>query len=345
MTPDTAGGDHAPERTDRIVPGIGPVLRTPDHRFEGVSGFDHPAAAVDDLAGFEGLRLRYIDLPPPSGRARATALCLHGQRGWGYVFRKTVAPLLERDFRVVIPDLFGFGRSDKPARDAVYTFSFHRETILAFCRRLDLQNMTVIGHDWGAWFGATLPMALTDRMSGLVMVNGTLRKASVPLWRGFHVWRSLHNAERDPAVGGLIASQTRGLSADDIAAYDAPFPDADYKAGVRRFPNLVPTRVGQDGDAVSSEALAYLRTAWTGRTVIVAGAEDPVLGPHGLQPLAAQLPKAIFRPVKNAGPFALEAADLFIEPLLDEWMTDRPRATPNPGGISAPPENQSSIAP
>ncbi|MGF1456896.1 MAG: alpha/beta fold hydrolase [Alphaproteobacteria bacterium] len=322
---------HDATGTARTVEPFGPVLRTPDHRFGTLAGFDHTPRYLDDLPGFEGLRLHYVDTGyEDPGRMRPTIVCLHGQRGWAYLFRKIIGPLRDRGFRVVAPDLFGFGRSDKPMRDEAYSFTFHRQTILAFFQRMAFGPIMAIGHDWGAWFAASLPLALRDQIEGIAMVNGTIRSAEDPLWRGFHTWRSFHNAEQDPAVGRHIAFETGGLAPEEIAAYDAPFPTARHKAAIRRFPNLVPTLPGQDGDALSRAALSCLEKDWPGQLVLVAGAKDRVFGPRGPQSLAGRLPNAHVLSIEEAGPFALEIGDRFIGSVLDQLTGAVRRASSGP---------------
>ena len=132
------------------------VLRTPDERFLDLPNYAFAPHYAQDLPGFEGLRLHYLD----QGRRDAahTWLCLHGQPTWSYLYRKMIPPLLDAGGRVVAPDLFGFGRSDKPAEEEFYTFSRHRAALAALIERLDLRNITLVCQDWGGLLGLTLPM-------------------------------------------------------------------------------------------------------------------------------------------------------------------------------------------
>jgi pimeloyl-ACP methyl ester carboxylesterase len=132
------------------------ALRTPDDRFADLPDFPYPPCYVSDLAGFEGLRAHYLDLGPRD--ADRTFLCLHGEPTWSYLYRKMTPVILESGARVVAPDLFGFGRSDKPVDDSAYTFHFHRETILRPVEHLALRNITLVVQDWGGTLGLTLPV-------------------------------------------------------------------------------------------------------------------------------------------------------------------------------------------
>src|SRR6516165_11666987 len=132
------------------------LLRTPEERFAVLPGYAFPPRYIDDLQGYEGLRIHYLDEGPPD--ARKVFLCLHGQPTWSYLYRRMIPVFTEAGARVVAPDLPGFGKSDKPADDAVYTFAFHRELLRNLVLRLDLRNVVLVVQDWGGLLGLTLPM-------------------------------------------------------------------------------------------------------------------------------------------------------------------------------------------
>jgi len=136
------------------------ALRTPGDRFADLLDFPFPPHYVDDLPGYEGLRAHYLDVGPRN--ADHTFLCLHGEPTWSYLYRKMMPVFLESGARIVAPDFFGFGRSDKPVQDATYTFNFHREFVLRLSQRLDLRNITLVVQDWGGtlglpWIPASVP--------------------------------------------------------------------------------------------------------------------------------------------------------------------------------------------
>ena len=259
------------------------VLRTPDDRFAAVPGFDRPVRTIDDLPGYAGLRTAVVDAGPHD--AARTFLCLHGEPTWSFLYRRMIDVWVAAGHRVIAPDLLGFGRSDKPVDDAVYTFDFHRGHLLALLERLDPRGVTLVCQDWGGLLGLTLPMEMPERFDGLVVMNTTLGVGDVPLSPGFVEWRA--HVARNPALdcGRLLARACPHLTPAEAAAYEAPFPDARHKAGVRRFPALVPDHPDAPGAAVSRRARDWWASAWRGRTLMAVGQADPVLG----EPVMAQL--------------------------------------------------------
>ena len=284
------------------------VLRTSDARFEGLPGYSFAPHYRDDLPGYAGLRLHYLD---EGGRDGRVALCLHGQPTWSYLYRRMIPGLVDAGYRVIAPDLFGFGRSDKPVEDAAYTFDFHRGSLVALVQALDLRRLTLVCQDWGGLLGLTLPMDMADRFEALLVMNTTIGGGDRPLSKGFLDWRAWNNANPDLPIGKLMARACPHLSPAEAAAYDAPFLDATYKAGVRRFPNLVPDRPDAEGAVLSRRARDWWRTAWRGRTAMVVGMTDPVLGP----PVMAEL-RADIRGCPP--PVELPAAGHFVQ----EWGED-----------------------
>ncbi len=261
------------------------ALRTPAARFDGLPGFPFAPRYLDDLPGYEGLRLHYLD-EGPSG-AREVFLCLHGQPTWSYLYRKMLPVFTAAGHRVVAPDYFGFGRSDKPVDEAVYTFDFHRGALLGLVERLDLKRITLVAQDWGGLLGLTLPLETPERFRRLLLMNTFLGTGDLPLGRGFLDWRDYCRQNPDLTVGRLMARACPHLSAEECAAYDAPFPDARYKAGVRRFPEMVPESPDSPGAELSRRARVWLGEEWAGPSFLAVGVQDPVLGVRPMQLLAS----------------------------------------------------------
>jgi pimeloyl-ACP methyl ester carboxylesterase len=259
------------------------VLRTPDERFLDLPNFNFDPVYIEDLKGYEGLRMHYVDKGPPN--AVGVYLCLHGEPTWSYLYRKMIPVFLDRDYRVIAPDFFGFGRSDKPVDEEVYTFEFHRNSLLAFIDRLDLTNITLVCQDWGGLLGLTCPMEMPGRFTRLLIMNTTLGTGDVQLSKGFLDWRSWVRQNPDLSAGRLMNLTCPHLSDQECAAYDAPFPNTDYKSGVRRFPELVPDRTDAPGAELSRAAREWLRNEWSGRSFMAIGMKDPVLGPPVMQVL------------------------------------------------------------
>lgn len=281
------------------------ILQTPPERFADLPDFAWRARSRADLSGYSGLAMSYLDEGPPND---PVFLCLHGEPTWGYLFRRMIPHFLAAGGRVVAPDYFGFGRSDKPTEDGVYTFDFHRDSLLALVRVLDLKAITLVVQDWGGLLGLTLPMEMPKRFSGLIVMNTALPTGDVPLSKGFLDWRAFSNSHPDMAVGRLMKQTCPHLTPAETAAYEAPFPDARYKAGVRQFPKLVPEFPDDGGAAVGRAAREFWRNAWRGRSVMAIGMTDPVLGPPVM--------RGLHRDIKNCPP-PLEFAE--AGHFVQEW--------------------------
>jgi pimeloyl-ACP methyl ester carboxylesterase len=288
------------------------VLRTPDERFGDLPGWPYAPHYLE----IDGLRLHYADEGPRD--ARVTALCLHGEPSWAYLYRKMIPPFVAAGLRVVAPDFFGFGRSDKPEDDAWYRFDRHRDTMLHVVRTLDLRDVLLVVQDWGGLIGLTLPLVEPERYTRLLVMNTGLGLGTVT--EGFKRWRDYNNAQPDLAVGKLIQRGTPGLTDAEAAAYDAPFPDKRYKAGVRAFPNLVPDREDAPGAAISREAATFWKERWSGTSFMAIGMTDPVLGPAAMQSLR-RLIRGCPEPleVADGGHFVQERGDLIAPAALKHF--------------------------
>lgn len=292
------------------------ALRTDDARFEALPDWPYRAKYVDDLVGYEGLRMHFVDEGPADGEV---FLCLHGEPTWSYLYRRMMPVFLDADVRVVAPDLFGFGRSDKPVLDDVYTWSFHRDSLLRFVEALDLRNITLVVQDWGGLLGLTLPVDIGDRIRGLLVMNTGLA-VGAPLSEGFIAWRDYVSRTPDLAVGKVIARGTPHLTEAEVAAYDAPFPGPEYKAGVRRFPVLVPTDPSMEGVDVSKAAARWWSEEFTGKAFMAIGMQDPVLGPDVMNPLRRIIhgcPEPM--EIEQGGHFVQEWGEGIAKAALETW--------------------------
>ena len=238
--------------------------------------------------GYEGLRLAYIDAG--TNEAERTFLCLHGEPSWSFLYRRMIPVFLESGARVIAPDLLGFGRSDKPAAQSDYSFHFHRNYLLALVERLDLRNITLVVQDWGGLLGLTLPVdpRFKARLERLIVMNTGLGVGSSP-GEGFVAWKNYALSTPDLPIGELIARGTPHLSVTEIAAYDAPFPTPEYKAGAQAFPALVPVSPDMEGVEVSLAAAHFWADEWAGKSFMAIGMADPVLGPRAMMKLNAMI--------------------------------------------------------
>ena len=291
--------------------------RTPDERFVDLPAYAFNPNYVDDLPGYEGLRVHYLDEGPKD--AAKTFLCLHGQPSWSFLYRKMIPVFLESGARVICPDWLGFGRSDKPVEDAVYTFHFHRNMMVELIKRLNLSNVTLVCQDWGGILGLTIPMDMSERFSRLLVMNTAIATGQSP-GEGFEAWRAYNRTQPDMDVGALMKRGTSVLDDTEAAAYAAPFPDITFKAGVRRFPELVMTDPGMEGVKSSKRAANWWSNEWTGVSFMAVGAQDPVLGPALMEQLRqtiAGCPPPMM--VEDGGHFVQEWGEPIARAALQAW--------------------------
>ena len=259
------------------------TLRTPDERFAKLPGFPWPPHYLE----WNGLRVHYLDEGPRD--SQQLFLCLHGEPTWAYLYRKMLPVFAAAGHRVVAPDFIGFGRSDKIVEDAAYTFELHRSMLLAFIEHLNLSGITLVVQDWGGLLGLTLPMEMPERFARLLVMNTAIGTGDAPLTQGFIEWRAYVASTPSMDCGKLLGRSCRHLTPAEAAAYEAPFPDARYKAGVRRFPQLVPDAPDAPGAAISRRARDWLSSSWQGESFMAIGAKDPVLGPPVMNALRKRI--------------------------------------------------------
>lgn len=234
------------------------VLRTPDERFHELPGYPFPPNYVDIDSGDVAtqLRMHYVDAGPASA---APVLMLHGEPSWSYLYRRMIPIVAAAGHRVVAPDLIGFGRSDKPAAREDYTFQRHVDWLGAFVRALDLTAITLVCQDWGGLLGLRLVAEMPERFARVVAANTFLPTGDSKPGAAFLAWREFSQAVPVFPTSAIIAKAIcKPLSAAELAAYDAPFPDESYKAGARAFPALVPARPDDPASEPNRQAWSRL---------------------------------------------------------------------------------------
>ena len=210
------------------------ALRTPDSRFENLPGYDFDANYID----VDGLRMHYVDEGPRDG---AIMLLLHGEPSWSYLYRTMIPPLVDAGFRVIAPDLIGFGKSDKPTKKSDYSYAGHVEWMKQFVESLDLKEITLFCQDWGSLIGLRVAAESEQRFAQIAIGNGGLPTGDQAMPKAFKIWRAFARYSPWFPIGKIIQKATITELTDEIvAAYDAPFPSAKFKAGARAFPMLVP---------------------------------------------------------------------------------------------------------
>lgn len=296
------------------------ALRTPDAAFADLPGYPWAPRYVSDLPSLAGLRMHFLDEGLTD--APITWLCLHGNPAWSYLYRHMIPVFLAAGHRVVAPDLIGFGRSDKPKKDGFHAFSWHRQVLLEFVERLDLQRVALVVQDWGGLLGLTLPLAAPQRYSHLLVMNTTLATGDAPLPPGFVAWRSMCAKKTNFDLARLLARGNPKMQDAERAAYNVPFPDAGHRAATRAFPPLVPEHLDDDGAAISREARAFWQHHWRGQSLMAIGQQDPVLGEPVMRALAAQIrscPQPLL--LAEAGHFVPEHGAPIARAALAQFLT------------------------
>ncbi|MEM9257241.1 MAG: haloalkane dehalogenase [Pseudomonadota bacterium] len=324
-------------------------LRTPDDRFTDLVDFPF-APHYLQIADGEGseLRVHFLDEGSPDA---PIVLLMHGQPSWSYLYRHMITPLVDAGFRVLAPDLIGFGRSDKPTRIEDYSYARHIAWMSAWLDTVVAQPVALFCQDWGGLIGLRMVADRPERFSHVVVSNtglpdgrmipqefqGMLKEAyqSLPVVEaqelgsrfedsegipGFLYWRKFCAEKPDLDIGEIMqVTAGQPLSKAEQAAYSAPFPDQTFMAGARRFPSLVPVfedEPGADENRAAMEALASFD-----RPFMTAFADnDPVTrgGEHVFQSRVAGAQGVAHRTIKNAGHFVQqEAPKQCVQSILD----------------------------
>ncbi|KQH76036.1 haloalkane dehalogenase [Mycobacterium gordonae] len=269
------------------------VLRTPDSRFENLEGYPFAPHYVDVTASdTPSLRMHYVDEGPPTG---SPIVLVHGEPTWSYLYRTMVPPLSGAGHRVLAPDLIGFGKSDKPANRADYTYLRHVEWVTSWFEKLDLREVTLVVQDWGSLIGLRIAAEQSDRIARLVVANGFLPTATRRTPPAFYIWRAFARYTPMLSAGRIVAVGTvRKVPARVRAGYDAPFPGKKYQAGARAFPQLVPT--SPEDPAIPANRAAWDALGrWEKPCLAIFGDRDPILGKAD-RPLIEHIPGAKGQP-------------------------------------------------
>jgi len=296
------------------------VLRTPDARFVAVRDFPFGPRYLDVTAHDDAppLRMHYVDEGPRSG---SPVMMLHGQPTWSYLYRTMISPLAAAGHRVVAPDLIGFGRSDKPSSVGDYTYQRHVQWVTSWLRALDLHDVTAFVQDWGSLIGLRVIAENAERFSRIVIANGFLPTADrrpplvVPIGRLI-----AKHSPFLPSAGWMVNRGTvHTLSRTARDAYNAPFPDQRYLAGMRAFPGLVPT--SPDDPATPANRAAWQALGrWAKPVLCLFGTRDPLLGKYDAE-LIRHIPGAKNQPHAriHAGHFIQEDAGPELAQRMLAW--------------------------
>jgi haloalkane dehalogenase len=289
------------------------MLRTPDERFIGLPDFPYEPHYRE----WEGMRLAHLDEGTGS-----TVVLLHGEPTWSYLWRKTIAPLVAAGHRCIAPDLPGFGRSDKPADDW-YTYDRLVASIVSLLEELDLTDVTLVVHDWGGPIGLRVATTeVPDRISRIVIMDSGLFTGQQKMGEAWQMFRDFIDAQPDMPIGMLVnGGSASDLSAEVIAAYEAPFPTVDHKGGARRLPALIPQGPDDPGAAEGRAAVEAL--AKDTRPILLLWADaDPVL-PLDSTGRAMESTFPVSEPlqvIEGAGHFLPEDQGELIGQTIADWL-------------------------
>lgn len=298
-------------------------LRTPEERFDNLPGYSFAAHYVD----IDGLRMHYIDEGPRDG---AIVLLLHGEPSWSYLYRTMIPPLADTGFRVVAPDLIGFGKSDKPTQKSDYSYASHVDWMRQFIESLGLKQINLFCQDWGSMIGLRVAAENEQRFARIALGNGGMVTGDQEMPQAFRVWRLFALYSPWFPIGKILQKGTiRELTDDEVAAYDAPYPSAKYKAGARAFPALVPVTPDDPASAANRDAWKVFER-WDKPFLTTFSNRDPITrgGEKGWQERVPGAEGRAHVRIKNAGHFLQEDSGPEIAAVLIEFISRDTAACP-----------------
>ncbi len=291
------------------------ILETPLQRFENIKDFPFTPhyCQVDD-----GLKMHYVDEGEKTGQL---VLLLHGEPTWSYMYRHMIPPLIDQGYRVIAPDLIGFGKSDKFSDRSQYTYSNHLKWLKALIVDLQMTSINMFCQDWGGLLGLRLVPEMPERFNKIIASNTVLPTGHVKMPEAFMFWRAYSQKSETFDMGKIIDSATvKPLSDDTKAAYNAPFPDETYKAGARQFPMIVPVAADDPECLSNKEAWAFLKT-WKKPFLTIYGDEDMIM--KGAEKFFQEMiPGAKDQPHKiiHAGHFIQEDAGPYLAKAICQFL-------------------------
>ncbi|MHA2267770.1 MAG: haloalkane dehalogenase [Promethearchaeota archaeon] len=271
----------------------------------------------------DNIRIHYVDEGPKDAEVM---LLMHGEPSWSFLYRHMIPILVKAGFRIVAPDLVGFGRSDKPTKQEDHTYAKHVKWMTELVEQLDLQRITLFCQDWGSLIGLRIALENQDRFSRIVLSNGGLPTGEQGMTDAFLNWRKFSRESPRFDVGFLIQGATvTKLTEEIVKGYDAPFPDDTYKAGARILPSLVPISV-EDPEHEANKKAFELFGKWEKPFLTAFSDQDPVTrGADG--PLQGYVPGAKGQKhttIKDAHHFVQEDKGPELANLIIEFIKDNP---------------------
>lgn len=291
----------------RPLPTVSQLLRTPEERFAGLTDFPYTPRYTE----VGGVRIACIDEGPQDA---PVVLLMHGEPTWSYLYRKMIPVFMQAGVRVIAPDLVGFGRSDKPAKRADYTYHHHVQWMTAWMEANELQGVTLFCQDWGSLVGLRMVAELPDRFDRIVLANGGLPTGETPLPWAFKLWRAFSMFSPWFPIGRIVnAGCVTSLSPQEVAAYDAPFPSAKFRVAARVFPSLVPA-TPQDPEFEHNQRAWALFRNWHKPFLTLFSDRDPITR-GGYKVWQADVPGAQGQPHQKT-----RGAGHFLQEDQGEWL-------------------------
>lgn len=288
------------------------AIRTPDELLDGLPEFPFGSR----FRNFGDLRLAHLDEGegPP-------VVFFHGEPTWSFLWRKVIPAVRDAGFRCLAPDLPGFGRSDKPTDLGWYTYDRHTASTAALFEELDLREATIVVHDWGGPIGLRLAAEHPERIARMVILDTGLFTGHQPMNDAWMAFRDFVERTEDVPIGLLVRRACHRDPGDEvIAAYEAPFPNADAKAGARAFPLILPLSPDAPGAAAGARVLASLREDQRPKLMLWADS-DPVLPLELGHRFAEALGTSVDHVVTGAGHFLQEDAGVEIGGVISDWLS------------------------
>jgi haloalkane dehalogenase len=291
------------------------ILRTPEERFAGLPGWPF----APRYAQVDGLRIHYVDEGP---RGAPPVLMLHGEPSWSYLYRRMIPAFTEAGYRAVAADLPGFGRSDKPANRAAFSYARLVGWMAEWLRAVDLRGITLLCQDWGALVGLRLAAEHPERFARICIANGALPTGDMRIPLAFRAWQPFARWTPRFPVGRIIRAGTRRpVAPETVAAYEAPFPDERYKAGPRALPQLVPTR--RDDAAREDNLRAWAALERWEKPFLTAFSDGDAITRGLDRAFRRRVPGAAGQPhtvIRGAGHFLQEDAGEELAAVVVAWM-------------------------
>jgi haloalkane dehalogenase len=313
-------------------PVVTAFLRTEESAFAHIPDFPYQPHYTE----IAGLRIAHIDEGP---RDAPAVLLMHGEPTWSFLYRKMIPGLLQAGLRVIAPDLVGFGRSDKPTRASDYSYLNHVLWMNAWMQTNELQHLTLFCQDWGSLIGLRMAASAPHRFDRIVLANGALPTGTTPVPRAFKLWRAFARYSPWFPIGRIVkAGCVNGLSAQEMAAYDAPFPSRRHQLGARLFPGFVPT-TPHDPERARNEAAWEVFKRWDKPFLTLFSNRDPITRGgyriwHELVPGAQGQPHAVTR---GAGHFLQEDKGAEVARAIATFIEATPISQPIAPSPTMPP--------